>query len=458
MKKILLLLVLHALPLFADPALPGLEDNMSLVIMQAKDGQVLYAQHPNQPMTPASTTKLLTAYTALQRLGPQFSFKTQAYRQGNHLILQFSGDPSLRSKDLSTLLHEALLAAKITQIPGDIILDVSAFSSPWVARGWSVDDIPWYYAAPVHALILDENRIAVRMAPPTQLGENVQFSPLKPEFHLISRVKAVSETTADTLCQLDVTLPGPGEIFLEGCWPVNNPMQYLFFANTYPVETAKNLLHAALKAEGVTLSGKIRTGETPSDATLLASHSSAPLSELIKPILQDSNNLYTEALTKTLGAQAYQRATFQAGSYYIQNQMRETLALNPTEINLVDGSGLSPLNLISANALAQLLHHAYLNESLSPSFLTALASSGSTGKLKGRFKSLDTPFVGKTGSMTHVSALAGYYGLSTDNPLIYVIMINNATQKDSALKRLEDQLISTSIQSYFTNNSMRDKL
>jgi len=155
---------------------------------------------------------------------------------------------------------------------------------------------------------------------------------------------------------------------------------------------------------------------------------------------------------------AYQRPTFQAGSYFIEKSLKQQLALPNSQLVLFDGSGLSTQNLISANALAQVLRLAYQDKILKPYFMEALAASGVSGTLKTRFKTLATPFVGKTGSMSHVSTLAGYHGLETDNPLIYVLMINHEAQRGTKLKEQEDSILRSLIKTYFTSSSTGVKL
>lgn len=458
MKYFIILLCFFVSSVLAKPSLPILPDNMSVIVMQANDGKILFNHHAKQAMTPASTTKILTAYTALKTLGPQFTYNTQVFQQGNDLWVRFVGDPSLTQNDLSQLLVQAIHSRGITRIDGDIIIDHTAFAGPWLARGWTIDDTPWHYAAPVHGVILDENRLVLTITPPKQINQPVKVTARNPRLTVESHVTAVDSPTAETLCQITINMPRAHHILLEGCWPQANPPQNLKIANHYPVETAQAVILDVLKSKGVAFQGSVKTGKLPTTASLLAEHRSAPLSELIKPVLQKSNNLYTESMTKTLGGKTYGRPTFQAGSYYIQKTLQQQLPLSDQELALSDGSGLSSLNLISANALAQTLRQAYQNENIKPYFLSALSSSGSTGTLKYRLTNLSTPFVGKTGGMTHISALAGYHGLNSQNPLIYVIMVNNAPQKGRKLKQFEDKLLSTLINSYFTNNTSGDTL
>lgn len=457
MKHLILLLSLFvSVPAWADGL--NLPENMSAMVIQAKDGKILFEHRAHQAMTPASTTKILTAYIALKKLGPDFTFNTQILKNGDDLWVRFSGDPSLTQSDLKKLLTQALRSQHIQSIKGNIFIDTSAFQAPWVARGWTVDDTPWYYAAPVHSVILDENKWTLTITPPEKIGQAVKVTARAPELKIHSKVTAVDMATAETLCEISITMPQPNHVSLEGCWPQANPPQNLHIANRFPLETAKSVILHTLKTQNITFSGTIKMGKPPGQATLLAQHSSPPLTELLKPVLQDSNNLYTETLTKKLGEVAYQRPTFQAGSYYIERTLLKELPLTSSELDLSDGSGLSTLNLVSANVLGQTLLQVYQNQQVKPYFIPALAGSGTSGTLKHRMKDLATPFLGKTGGMTHVSTLAGYYGLETDNPLIYIVMANHSTQKGRKLKKYEDNLLTLLIKSYFTNNSEVDTL
>jgi D-alanyl-D-alanine carboxypeptidase/D-alanyl-D-alanine-endopeptidase (penicillin-binding protein 4) len=401
-------------------------------------------------MVPASTTKLLTVLTALQTLGNDFTFRTQVLRAGDDVYVKFSGDPSLTSQDIKNLLAQAL---NNRPIKGNLYIDASAFAAPWVARGWSVEDLPWYFAAPVSAVILNENSFTLNLIPAKQLDERLVIQSSDPALRVTSHVNAVDPETADTLCQLNVILPAPDQVTLEGCWPLDNQPVTLKIANVFPVETAQALIKSSLR-----FSGKINTGITPQSAQLLTEHRSAPLSALIKPILQDSNNLYADALTKTLGQQAYQRPTFQAGSYFIKTKLENELDIPPHEITLFDGSGLSTLNLISANALAKVLQKAYNDQPIRNTFIDALTTSGVNGSLKNRLTQLTPRFMGKTGGMSHVSTVAGYHNLDGDNPLIYVVMLNHGSASLGTLRQEVDKTLETFINSYFTNTLAADKL
>lgn len=444
MKKLLILLLLFTLPLWAA------QEDMSIVVMQAKDGKILHAQHAHLPMMPASTTKLLTAYVALQQLGPDFSFKTQVLKSGNDVYIKFSGDPSLTTADLKQLLTQANLKQPIQ---GKIFIDATAFANPSVARGWSAEDLYWYFAAPVHSVILNENNFSLNLVPAQKLGETLKIQAVDPKVKVISTVKAVSPEKADSLCQLDVSLPAPYQIELDGCWPLDNQPQTLRVANAFPLETAEVEIRAMINYQG-----KMGTALTPGSAQVLAEHQSPPLSTLIKSVLQDSNNIYTEALTKTLGQLAYELPTFQAGSHFIELHLEKSLGIPPGEIIIFDGSGLSSLDLISAQALAQVLQAAYSDPKIRDNFLAALTTSGVNGSLKNRLTGLNPPFVGKTGGMTHVSTLAGYHDLDGDNPLIYVIMLNHGSEKLPSLRQEVDNTLMQLIRSYFTNTSATGKL
>lgn len=447
MRNLLILILFVFFPAFGEPA--SIPENMSVVVMQAKDGVILFEKRANLPMTPASTTKLLTVYTALKTLGPDYRFKTQVYSAGSQIYLRFSGDPSLTGTQLATLLSEGL---KLSPSSTQLVLDHSAFEAPWTAGTWTIEDTPWYFAAPVHGIILNNNSFVLELSPAAVEGAQVKVRSLNPAVEVLSRVVAVDPQTAETLCQLEVKLPRPHQVLMEGCWPTSTSQDKvnLEVANLYPYESTAAYLKNFY-------SGKISSGTLPAQARLIAEHQSAPLRELIKPILQDSNNLHTEALTKTLGAYAYQKPTFQAGTLFIKNTLKEDFGPD-LGLVLTDGSGLSRNNLISAKLLAQVLQATYANPELQAIIIPALASTGATGTLKTRLGTLNPPFLGKTGGMSQVATLAGYHDIQGDNPLIYVIMLNNGTAKAGELKNTVDATLNELVSNHFTKPATRSKL
>lgn len=459
LKRLAFLIALFTLNAFANPTLTDIFETelpdavVGMVVMDAQNGEVIYSRNPHMTLTPASTTKLLTSLVALKTLGPDYRFETSVLLNPEFIqnetylgdiFIRFGGDPALTRTQLQALLIDALKSKGIKHIQGNLVIDQHAFEGPDYARGWLVDDIPWYFAAPVNAAIVDENHIPLKLTPPTKLGQPVQITSSDKNISVHTDVVAVTKEEAETLCQLNVTLPKPNEVYFEGCWPVNNPLKTLKVANQFPVETLSTGLSQTLQGANIKLDGSIISGATPNTYQAVKTQASPALKDLLKPVLQDSNNLYTETLTKAIGGTVEHRPTFQAGTYVIQDYLGKEYGLNQQEIVLFDGSGLSSQNLISPDILAQLLFKAYHDESVKSHFLDALAVNGESGSLKYRLSdpSQRNLFLGKTGGMTHVSSLAGFYQPQSERPLVFVIMLNHSAHKKlGELKGIEDSIL-----------------
>ena len=155
--------------------------------------------------------------------------------------------------------------------------------------------------------------------------------------------------------------------------------------------------------------------KTPEDAELIAEHSSAPLNQLVKKMLKESSNIYAESFFKTIGANYFKKQ----GSFKIGRSAFKELLPN-FKFKIVDGSGVSRYNLVSAKDFVDLLVMA----SQHADFRDCLPVAGVDGTLENRFKSfvsIQEKIIAKTGSMTGINCLAGYIG----NNIAFSIMVNN---------------------------------
>lgn len=84
------------------------ESSLGTWVQEDRAQQPLLALGAERAMNPASTMKLVTTYSALELLGPAFSWKTEAYAGGEltgetldgALILKGYGDPKLDRKSV----------------------------------------------------------------------------------------------------------------------------------------------------------------------------------------------------------------------------------------------------------------------------------------------------------------------------------------------------------------------
>ena len=156
-------------PLIA-PAVPT-GARVSVIVMEAGSGRVLYERDPDAALNPASDTKLLTASTALSVLGADRRFTTGLYGTAaggavtGSLVLRGDGDPSLSTGDLYALARE-LVEAGVQRVDGDLVVDDSALGAEHLPPAFEQqphESAP--FRAAVGAVSLDENVLTVRVRP-----------------------------------------------------------------------------------------------------------------------------------------------------------------------------------------------------------------------------------------------------------------------------------------------------
>lgn len=422
--------------------------SVGIVVMDAVTGKTLYERRADEAFPPASTTKLFSAAAALLKLGSNYEFITQIKAKkplmpdgklmGN-IYVQFSGDPSLTIEDLQQLIAD-LKANGIHSIDGDVVIDNSRFQKPNYALGWSSDSLVWYFAPPITSVILNENKIALSLTSNQTMGALAQIA-LAPEetikIPIQSDLVTVTNAVAETECQIQVNMDEQNKLMLTGCWPYQEKPVTLKVALKNPDYLAEQIITERLKSEGINLTGKVVKGAMPSDVEPLVVHRSKPLSELLKAVLQDSNNIYAESITKTLGAEQFQRGTFQSGILAIK-EILKTTGIDFTKMKLYDGSGLSRYNLITPNQFARLLFSLYHDASVSEVYRNTLATFGESGTLKSH--TINTGKIqAKTGSLLNVSTLSGYIKTSRQRDLIFVIMIDHVMQDSQTIHQFQDE-------------------
>ena len=181
-----------------------------------------------------------------------------------------------------------------------------------------------------------------------------------------------------------------------------------------------------------------------------ASYFSPMLADIVSVLNKESQNLYAELLIRTLGVQFpvddpdIDPGTAEMG---IAAAM-ETFArarIDTSRIQLVDGSGLSRMNLVTAEATTRLLSYmwAHPDTTVRQAFLASLPVGGVDGTLEDRFRfgPANGNVRAKTGTLTSASSLSGYVTSAAGTPLLFVLMCNNFTQKTSVVRRTQNAVV-----------------
>lgn len=420
---------------------------VGVLVQDVVSGEILYDYHGSKNFLPASTTKLFTAAAALKLLGPDYRYDTTLYYDAaGDAAIKFTGDPSFKLAALYSLLQK-LSEAHVTTINGDFLIDDTIYSGPLLGLGWTWDSTAWYHAAPVAAIIIDRNQFGVTLFPSPMHGSKVSAK-LESEYpgakfiKLSSDIKAVTFQESETICQLAAVVDEDNNVDITGCWPVGTQPVHLRLAVKDPRLQAQQLILDALDKLNIKLSGKIKFAVVPVGLNRLAHHSSEPLAVLLKPILGESNNLYAETLTKTLGAKLFGVGSFKTGSLAVQQTLSQITGIDFAQTRMLDGSGESRYNLLTPMHLTRLLYTMQQEPTLGPHFRNALAMSGMNGSLKNRFTTMTAAdkMQAKTGTLNGASTLAGYLTTRQNRELIVTIMINHAMENNALLKQFEEEL------------------
>ncbi len=428
---------------------------VGVTVQDVVSGKILYDYHGSKHFLPASTTKLFTAAAALKLLGPDYRYDTTLYYDTNNLkhglhhgdvAIKFTGDPSFKLPALYSLLQK-LSEYHVKEIHGDFIIDDTIYAGPLLGLGWTWDSTPWHHAAPVAAIIIDRNQFGVTLFPSANLGAKVGAQ-LQSEYPgakfigLSSDIKTVTFQESETICQLAAVVDEHNNVEITGCWPAGTQPVHLRLAVKDPRLQAQYLILDALNKLNIKLTGKVKFAAVPAGLNRLAHQSSEPLAILLKSILAESNNLYAETLTKTLGAKMFGVGTFKTGSLAVQQILSQATGINFDQTRIMDGSGESRYNLLTPRHLTRLLYTMQQEPALGLHFRNALAMSGMNGSLKNRFKTMRSAdkIQAKTGTLNGVSTLSGYFTTRNNRELIVTIMINHALENNALLKQFEEEL------------------
>ena len=427
--------------LFTDPKFDRAQ--LGVLVFSLDRAEVIYERNARGLFIPASCNKLITAAVALLRLGPGFRFQTHILMDGQveegiltgDLVIVGSGDPSnsppFQSGDPFATFRSwaATLKEKdIQAITGDIIGVNGAVGEPGLGLGWEWNDLVQSYAAPVSALQFNGNAALLEITPGNEGGSpaSIQAAPLKSYLKIINRTTTLSgQSPADIRIAF---VDSDEAVEVSGTVPLKGPPVTSMVSVRRPALYYIAALHAVLSMEGIhTGMCGIRTVEAHDSAasSLLWSHASPGLSEIIKPLMKNSLNLSAESLVRALGLQLRGEGTFAKGKEIVEETL-DGMGVARGSYSYADGSGLSRLNLVSADALVRLLRFMYRDPGFQY-FYDALPVAGVDGTLSERMKGTkaENNVRAKTGTLTAASGLAGFLRTSDGEMLAFAIGENN---------------------------------
>jgi D-alanyl-D-alanine carboxypeptidase/D-alanyl-D-alanine-endopeptidase (penicillin-binding protein 4) len=424
-----------------------------VLIVDAATGETLYEKNAAFYFVPASNMKLLTTALALDKLGPNYRFRTTVETNGTlspegtltgDLILVGRGDPNLSNRKFPFDTKEefdgppekvlAELAGQIAargvkQVSGDIVGDDSYFPRERYPEGWEIDDMVWEYGAAISAIVVDDNTVTLTLTPGEKAGDLVVavVEPSTPDFTLKNELTTVG---AKEKADLRLTRePGAETVVVRGTLPAKSTPRKLVLAIEEPALHAASLMARLLSERGVTFHGKIRALHEPDPAeasrTVLAEHISLPLGDTVKLVNKISQNLHTEVLLRTSARQQGRWATPE-DLLKFPEEFYARVGIPEGDVIQTDGSGLSRHDMVTPRAFVAILQFAQ-KQPWFPAYYASLPVAGVDGTLNERMKNsgLAGKIHAKTGSVSHVRTLSGYADTPSGRRLIFSFLGNN---------------------------------
>lgn len=442
--------------------------HVGMYAIDARDGRVLFERNQDDAFQPASTFKLLVGSAALDKLGPEFRFRTIAYPGApvvngvvtGYLMLRGSGDVLLDDKALAEL-PAALHAAGITAVHG-VSFDERG-GLPRYLPGWSWDDFPWYYAAPVTQLGLNDNRVTLRVTPGAAPGARVTVT-VDPwgtvcypnescnnhaDLGFAIRVLATtgapgSDGTLDVV-RTNIDSGWPDEVTLVGTLAAGAKPENLSIAVPYPPRYAAFAAQRALTAAGFRVLPDVisnSSGDARAEPKAVWTHDSEPLRDMLADLWLPSDNVLAEELLRALGAKPPELQGSTGDGIAFEKSWLKTLGVDAGAIAIDDGSGLSTYDRITPHDLVIVLKHDWDGPGRDV-VLDALPIAGVRGTLKSAY--IGTPaekkIFAKTGSVSHVSTLAGYAANAKHGAVIFAFLVDDWVGESAALRELRGRVL-----------------
>ena len=401
----------------------------SLYVIDANTGQAVFDKSSQIGLAPASTQKIITSVTAFELLGKDYKYKTEVYKSEGWSYIVGYGDPTLGSwrynKEADKIFFSKVINA-LKNNPGYITTSDFYFEN-LIPKGWIYEDIGNYYGADSKGINWHENQYDLVLIPGEKEGDRTDIDTVFSRHYLPGRF--INHSLTGPKGSGDNAYiyfqPPYADNIVIGTIPLGPKRFSISGSDPHPAITLSSLLMRFCDSSGIKYANEKKealTSDEKIDVTTgygnpVYIHYSPSLDSIIYWFNKKSINLYGEALIKTF---AYEKKGFgstDSGVVLVKNFWKEK-GLDKDELNIVDGSGLSPLNRVTTHSQVEILKYAKTKDWF-PYFYTSLPEYNKMSM--------------KSGTIRGVKGFCGYHKAKNGKEYIFSFLVNNYNGSSSSL-------------------------
>lgn len=398
--------------------------------------KVLFKKNEKMLLRPASNMKILTSAAGLIYLGEDYQFTTNLYYDGfisndtlfGNIFVEGGCDPDFSTQDFYKF-SEALKTLNIKVIAGNLYGDISFKDSIYWGKGWMWDDDPSSDAPRLSALNLNDNCVELFFK-----NKQLEISPRTKFAEIV-----IYENDTSFTVERD-WMNNTNKIIIRGK-PENN--SYFKVNITNPEKYFLAVFKEVLDSNEIKLIGEVGI-QNLSEKVYYITSVKRKFSDVIVNLNKNSDNLSAEMTLYALSEKYFGRPANADSGIQIIKELIDSTGFESDNYKIVDGSGVSHYNVLSAELIAGLLKYVY--KKYPEKFMTLYDSfpiAGVDGTLENRMKDSKAfnNVRAKTGTLTGVSCISGYLTTKKNHTLAFSIMMQNFVGSAKRVRDFQNKIL-----------------
>jgi D-alanyl-D-alanine carboxypeptidase/D-alanyl-D-alanine-endopeptidase (penicillin-binding protein 4) len=420
---------------------------ISLYVVNSKTGKVVFDKNAQLGLAPASCLKVVTSASAFEMLGKDYRYKTyigtdapgdETFDAGSLFIIG-QGDPTLGSwrwkNTTDTTVFSAISAIlqknKLTRFSGNLFVDDLYYGLLPMPEGWIWQDIGNYYGAPCFGFNWHENQYDLYLQPGEKEGwptTVVSTNPKMADVNLLNSITTGAKGSGDN--SIIYSSPFSNLVLTKGTIQLQKGSFKISGSMVNPSKIFKDDLVEYLRKTGIIIKPEsyaytehVLSNKSVYKATAFIDSIMSPSLDSINYwFMQKSINLYGEAFLKAISRKNYpfmNTDNIYDSSIAIIKDFWSEKGIEKSALNIIDGSGLSPANRVTTNALVTILQYAK-KQSWYPFFYEGLPEQNGIKM--------------KSGYIGGVRSYTGYINSRSGTEYTFSFIINNYDGSPGAVR------------------------